>query len=164
MYLSAPRNQRLCKSIANRNVYPQLINDHGMDVFSKYLTKLVFNCASQIFPAQNRTVGGAGNGGNYTLLRGEMEKIARDVKQATRISESIETGTEDLFREFDLSTFMEHFRLDPLEKTILALAFKLGNRPDLKTKGTLARSRCPTLAAHAAMYSKRPSLHGSLLD
>lgn len=113
-----------------------------MEVFPKYFTKLVLTCAPQIFPSLNRPIGGAGNGGNYTLLRGEMEKIAHDVDQATRISESIETGTEDLFRDFDLSTFMEHFRLDPLEKTILAVAFKLGNRPDLKTKGTLTRSWC----------------------
>lgn len=112
-----------------------------MEVFPRYFTKLVHNCASQIFPSLNRPIGGAGNG-NYTLLRAEMEKIARDVDQATKIAESIETGTEDLFRDFDLSTFMEHFRLDALEKTILAVAFKLGNRPDLKTKGTLARSRC----------------------
>jgi len=31
---------------------------------------------------------------------------------------------------------MEHFKLDALEKTILALAFKLGSRSDLRTKGT----------------------------
>ncbi|CAN8098292.1 unnamed protein product [Discula destructiva] len=112
----------------------KLINDHGMEVFPKYFTKLVLTCAPQIFPGLNRPIGSAGNGGNYTLLQGEMEKIARDVDQATRISESIETGTEDIFRDFDLSTFMEHFRLNALEKTILALAFKMGNRADLKTK------------------------------
>lgn len=108
-----------------------------MEVFSKYFTKLVHTSAPQIFPGLNRPIGTAGNAGNYSLLQEEMRKISHDVEQATRISESIETGTEDIFRDFDLSTFMEHFRLDALEKTILALAFKLGTRSDLKTKGTL---------------------------
>lgn len=106
-----------------------------MEVFSKFFTKLVHTSASQIFPGLNRPIGSAGNAGNYSLLQEEMRKISHEIDQATRISESIETGTEDIFRDFDLSTFMEHFRLDALEKTILALAFKLGSRSDLKTKG-----------------------------
>ncbi|KOS17417.1 General negative regulator of transcription subunit 1 [Escovopsis weberi] len=66
-----------------------------------------------------------------------MRKIAHDVDQAAKIAESVENGTEDIFRDFDLSTFMEHFKLDALEKTLLALAFKLGSRLDLKTKVAL---------------------------
>lgn len=104
-----------------------------MEVFSKYFTRLVAGNAPQIFPGLNRQVS---NPGNYHILVGEMRKIAHDVDQATKIAESVESGTEDIFREFDLSTFMEHFKLDALEKTLLALAFKLGSRPDLKTKGT----------------------------
>ncbi|ROW03395.1 hypothetical protein VSDG_01209 [Cytospora chrysosperma] len=112
----------------------KLINENGMEVFTKYFTKLVHTSASQIFPGTNRPIGSAVNTGSYSLLQEEMRKISHDVDQATKISESIETGTEDIFRDFDLSTFMEHFRLDALEKTILALAFKLGGRSDLKTK------------------------------
>lgn len=108
-----------------------------MEVFTKYFTKLVYTSASQIFPGTSRHIGSAANTGSYSLLQDEMRKISHDVDQATKISESIETGTEDIFRDFDLSTFMEHFRLDALEKTILALAFKLGGRSDLKTKGRL---------------------------
>lgn len=113
----------------------QLIDENGMEVFTKYFTKLVHTSASQIFPGTSRSIGSATNTGSYSLLLEEMRKISHDVDQATKISESIETGTEDIFRDFDLSTFMEHFRLDALEKTILALAFKLGSRPDLKAKG-----------------------------
>jgi CCR4-NOT transcription complex subunit 1 len=32
---------------------------------------------------------------------------------------------------------MDHFKLDPLAKTTLALAFKAVSKPDLKTKGTI---------------------------
>ncbi|KAF7547803.1 hypothetical protein G7046_g8897 [Stylonectria norvegica] len=109
----------------------QLIDGNGMEVFSKYFTRLVAGNAPQIFPGLNRPVA---NPGNYHILMAEMRKIAHDVEQATKIAESIESGTEDIFRDFDLSTFMEHFKLDALEKSLLALAFKLGSRSDLKTK------------------------------
>lgn len=102
-----------------------------MEVFTKYFTRLVVGNAPQIFPGLNRPVA---NPGNYHILVNEMRKISHDPEQATKIAESVESGTEDIFRDFDLSTFMEHFKLDALEKTLLALAFKLGSRADLKTK------------------------------
>jgi CCR4-NOT transcription complex subunit 1 len=113
-----------------------------MDVFTRYFARLVAANASQIFPSLNRPVT---NSGNYHILVGEMRKLSREFAQARRIAESIETGTEDIFRDFDLSGFMEHFKLDAFQKTVLALAFKLGNKPDLRTKGTsLLSSRHPT--------------------
>ncbi|OAA67955.1 ccr4-not transcription complex subunit [Niveomyces insectorum RCEF 264] len=109
----------------------KLIDESGMEVFTKYFARLVASSASQIFPGLNRP---GGSPGSYQLLTSEMQKIPHDPEQARRIAESIEIGTEDIFRDFDLSTFMEHFKLDALEKTILALAFKLGPRSELKTK------------------------------
>lgn len=106
-----------------------------MEVFSKYFTRLVAGNAAQIFPGLNRS---ASNTGTYSILAAEMDKISHDPDQASKIAESIETASEDIFRDFDLSTFMEHFKLDALEKTILALAFKSGSRQDLKTKGKQA--------------------------
>jgi CCR4-NOT transcription complex subunit 1 len=111
----------------------QLVDDHGMEVFSKYFIRLVVGNAPQIFPGLGRAVPSQGN---YQLLCGEIQKIGHEPDQARKIAESIEAGTEDIFRDFDLSTFMEHFKLDALEKTLLALAFKLGPRGDLRTKGT----------------------------
>ncbi|KAK6594247.1 hypothetical protein QC760_010064 [Botrytis cinerea] len=109
----------------------KLVDEHGMEVFSKYFSRLVVGNAPQIFPGINRPVL---NSGNYQILVNEVHKVAHDVDQAGKIAESIETGNEDIFRDFDLSTFMDHFKLDALEKTILALAFKTGSRSDLKTK------------------------------
>ena len=119
--------------------HSQLIDDNGMDVFAKYFTRLVAANASQIFPGLNRSVANPGN--NHHLLVAEMRKLSVDFAQGRLIAESIETGTEDMFRDFDLSTFMEHFKLDALEKTVLALAFKIGSRPDLKTKGVYLPQR-----------------------
>ncbi|KAK4119530.1 Not1-domain-containing protein [Parathielavia appendiculata] len=109
----------------------KLLDEHGMEVFTRYFARLVVANASQIFPGPNRPVV---NPGNHHLLVAEMRKLSHDFAQARKIAESIETGTEDIFRDFDLSTFMEHFQLDALEKTLLALAFKLGSRTDLKTR------------------------------
>jgi len=103
-----------------------------MEVFSKYFSRLVVGAAPQILPGLSRHVS---NPANYPILVEEMRKISQDVEQARRIAESIETANEDLFRDFDLSTFMEHFKLNALDKTALALAFKTGSRADLKTKG-----------------------------
>mgnify|MGYP007135338131 CR=1 FL=1 len=103
-------------------------------MYTRYFARLVASNAGQIFPGLNRPVT---NPGNYHLLVAEMQKLSHDFSQARKIAESIETGTEDIFRDFDLSTFMEHFQLDALEKTLLALAFKLGNRPDLRARGEL---------------------------
>ncbi|KAF6795366.1 CCR4-NOT transcription complex subunit [Colletotrichum sojae] len=108
----------------------KLIDEHGMEVFSKYFTRLVVAHAAHVFHGQPRP----GANGNFHLLTNEIKKISHDVNQANKIAEAIETGTEDIFRDFDMSTFMEAFKLDALEKTILALAFKMGSRPDLKTK------------------------------
>jgi CCR4-NOT transcription complex subunit 1 len=122
-----------------------------MDVFTKYFARLVAANAAQIFPGLNRP---ASNPGNYHLLVAEMRKLSREFPQARKIAESIETGSEDIFREFDLSTFMEHFKLDALQKTLLALAFKLGSRSDLKTKGELSPSPPP----HASPCRWQPLL------
>ncbi|KAL0764632.1 hypothetical protein CaCOL14_012933 [Colletotrichum acutatum] len=108
----------------------KLINEHGMEVFAKYFTRLVAAHAGHIFHGHTRS----GANGNFHLLMSEMKKISHDANQANKIAESIETDSEDLFRDFDMSTFMEAFKLDALEKTILALAFKTGSRSDLKTK------------------------------
>ena len=107
-----------------------------MEVFQKYFSRLVTGSANTIF-GLSRT---PANPGNYALLCLEIEKIGTDIEQARRIAEAIEAGNEDIFRDFDLSTFMQHFHLDALEKTILALAFKIGSRPDLRSKCTLSPS------------------------
>ena len=103
-----------------------------MEVFSKYFRRLLQTNVTQIFPAAGRS---ADPSATYQLLLVEMQKITQDAQQAYKIAESIDTQEGDLFRDFDLSTFMEHFKLDPLAKTILALAVKSAAKQDLRTKG-----------------------------
>lgn len=103
-----------------------------MEVFSKYFRRLLTGNAPQIFPGVNKSVE---NAGNYPLLVQEMQKVASDIEQAQKIAETVDTSEGDIFRDFDLSTFLDHFRLDPLLKVSLALAFKLTSKSDLRAKG-----------------------------
>ena len=103
-----------------------------MDVFTKYFRRLLVGNSPQIFPGVNRNVE---NPGNYQLLVQEMERVTQDPEQGKKIAETIDTSEGDIFRDFDLSTFMNHFKLDPVAKTLLASAFTQVTRADLRTKG-----------------------------
>ena len=115
-----------------------------MEVFAKYFRRLLVGNSPQIFPGINRNVE---NPGNYQLLVQEMERITQDPEQGKKIAETIDTSDGDLFRDFDLTAFMIHFKLDPIAKTLLASAFTQVTRPDLKSKGE-ASLRLPRLTQY----------------
>ncbi|KAF2843090.1 Not1-domain-containing protein [Patellaria atrata CBS 101060] len=108
----------------------KLIDSNGMEVFSKYFRRLLQSNAAQIFGTSRS----AESTGNYQMLVGEMQKITQNPEQAYKIAESIDTPEGDLFRDFDLSAFMEHFKLDSVAKATLALACKSASKSDLRTK------------------------------
>jgi CCR4-NOT transcription complex subunit 1 len=101
-----------------------------MEVFSKYLRRLLQNNAPHIFGRTSE------QSGSYQLLVNEIQKLRTDPQQATAIAESLDTTEGDLFRDFDVSTFMEHFKLDAVGKSMLALSLKSASKSDLRTKGT----------------------------
>lgn len=103
-----------------------------MEVFSKYFRRLLTGNAPQIFPGLNKNVE---NAGNYPFLVQEMQKVSQDIEQAQKIADTVDTSEGDIFRDFDLSTFLDHFKLDPLVKVALALAFKTATKSDLRAKG-----------------------------
>jgi CCR4-NOT transcription complex subunit 1 len=110
-----------------------------MEVFSKYFRRLLTGNAPQIFPGLNKSVE---NAGNYPLLVQEMQKVSQDIEQAQKIAETVDASEGDIFRDFDLSTFLDHFKLDPIVKVALALTFKTANKSDLRVKGK-SPIRCP---------------------
>ncbi|KAL8949047.1 MAG: hypothetical protein Q9222_004818 [Ikaeria aurantiellina] len=116
----------------------KLVESNGMDVFAKYFRRLLSGNSPQIFPGINRNVE---NPGNYQLLAQEMEKIVHDPAQATKIAEIIDTSEGDIYRDFDLATFIDHFKLDPLAKTLLASAFLNVSKTDLNTKAGIILSQ-----------------------
>ncbi|KAJ5095511.1 hypothetical protein NUU61_004867 [Penicillium alfredii] len=126
----------------------KLVTSNGMEVFSKYFRRLLTGNAPQIFPGVNKSVE---NAGNYPLLVQEVQKVASDPEQAQKIAETVDTSEGDIFRDFDLSTFLDHFRLDPVVKVALALAFKMTNKSDLRAKADaiLSNSVAPFLQSLA---------------
>ncbi|KAL8732911.1 MAG: hypothetical protein Q9166_002512 [cf. Caloplaca sp. 2 TL-2023] len=116
----------------------KLVESNGMDVFAKYFRRLLSGNSPQIFPGINRNVE---NPGNYQLLVQEMEKITQDPTQASKIAEIIDTSEGDIYRDFDLATFMEHFKLDPLATILLASAFTHVSKTDLNTKAGVILSQ-----------------------
>jgi CCR4-NOT transcription complex subunit 1 len=117
----------------------KLVDSNGMEVFSKYFRRLLTGNSPQIFPGANKVVE---NAGNYPLLMQEMQKVSQDLDQAQKIAETIDSSEGDVFRDFDLSTFLDHFKLDPLAKVSLVLAFKTASKSDLRAKADAILSTC----------------------
>ena len=104
-----------------------------MEVFIQYFRRLLQNNASQIFASTARP--GDAASGTYQLLSNEVQKMNGDVDQAQKIADSLDVNDGDPLKDFDLATFMDHFRLDPIVKMTLALCCKTLAKPDLKVKG-----------------------------
>ena len=102
-----------------------------MEVFSKYFRRLLQNNAAHVFGTGARN---ADPNGSYQILATEVQKLRNETEQADKIAESISSNEGDLFRDFDLSTFISHFKLDLVTKTMLALACR---KTDLRSKGAL---------------------------
>ena len=100
-----------------------------MEVFSKYFRRVLQNNAATIFGTGARN---AEPNGSYQMLLTEVHKIRKDPEQADKIAESIGSSEGDLFRDFDLATFISHFKLDSIAKTMLALACR---KTELRPKG-----------------------------
>jgi CCR4-NOT transcription complex subunit 1 len=103
-----------------------------MEVFTKSFRRLLQQNAQQVFPTGARSTE---PNGSYQHLVDEMQKLRTHVEQAGKIAESIDSTEGDLYRDFDLLTFMTHFQLDPIAKTLLALACRSATKADLQTKG-----------------------------
>src|SRR5438045_8437998 len=106
-----------------------------MDVFPKYFRRLVSANASKIFPGANLKAPENAGDGSYQMLVEEMQKVLKDTNQAQKIAETIDEGDGDIFRDFDLVTFLDHFGLGPISETALCIAFRACNKADLRNKG-----------------------------
>lgn len=109
----------------------KLVDQNGMEVFPKYFRRLVQTNAAKIFSTSSRTVDPHGT---YHSLLQEVQKIRTEPRYAAQVAEALDSNESDLFRDFDLSTFISHFQLDLVAKIALALACRSVNKADLKTK------------------------------
>lgn len=105
-----------------------------MEVFTKYFRRLLSTNAAQIWSSGRAT----DTTGSYPILVEEVKKITQDPLQANRIRESIEYGDGEIFKDFDLATFMDHFSMTAFAKVTLASAFTRVSKQDLRSKGMCA--------------------------
>lgn len=107
----------------------KLLDSNGMEVFAQFFRRTVVLNSAAIFSNAKEF-----DQGSYKLLRQELEKVLWDYEQSYKIAEAIDTSKEDLFRDFDLVTFIQHFFNDTLPQVILAIAFTRCGRIDLRAK------------------------------
>lgn len=107
----------------------KLLDTNGMEVFAQFFRRTVILNAPAIFSGAKDF-----DQGSYKLLRQELDKVLWDPEQPYKITEAIDNSKEDLFRDFDLVTFIKHFYVDTLSQVILAVAFTKCARVDLRTK------------------------------
>ncbi|KIW46905.1 uncharacterized protein PV06_02526 [Exophiala oligosperma] len=107
----------------------KLLDSNGMDVFASYFRRAVTSNVSAIFSGAKDF-----DQGSYKLLKQELDKVLWDPEQPSKIAEAIDTSKEDVFRDFDLEAFIQHFFSDTLPQVILAIAFTKCARVDLKSK------------------------------
>ena len=108
-----------------------------MEVFAKYFRRLLTGNAPQIFPGSNRNVE---NPANYLLLVEEIEKASQSFEHAQKIAEVVDTSEGDIFKDFDIATFLNHFKLNPVGRSIILSAFTEVSRQELRIKGELGRA------------------------
>ena len=100
-----------------------------MEVFTQFFRRAVSSNAPAIFSGARDY-----DHGSLKLLQEELDKVPRDPEQASKIAEAIDSSRDDIFRDFDLSTFITHFYEEPVPQTLLAIAFTRCNRADLRHK------------------------------
>ena len=84
-----------------------------------------------------------------------MKLVSQDEEKSQKIAVALDNGSEELFRDFELSAFLDHFKLDALEQTLVALAVKEHCRSDLKMKGIYFGSRSRILHQLISINSSR---------
>lgn len=104
-----------------------------MEVYHKFFRRLVSSHAHTIFSPISKP---PDNQSTYRLLVQHIKEASNSPEDSkAKFADCISTSDNDVFRDFDLATFMKHFDLDGLERSILALGFKNCPKQDLRTKG-----------------------------
>lgn len=113
----------------------KLVDDNGMELFVTYFRRLLQNNAQTVFPSTTRATAPTENAASYQMLVQEVQKIVTDPLQADKIAQSLDTSEGELFRDLDLSAFIEHFRLDHISTIALVAACRTASKSDLRSKG-----------------------------
>ncbi|GIZ37484.1 hypothetical protein CKM354_000092900 [Cercospora kikuchii] len=149
----------------------KLVSDSGMELFTTYFRRLLQSNASTVISSTPRA---PENAGNYQLLIEEVQKLVKEPRQAQQIAEALDTNEGDVFRDFELQAFLDHFALDPVARVALLQPLRTVSIPSLRQKAaSLLTATFPlflqTLAAqplHAADtdVDPAPSVLASIIE
>lgn len=111
-----------------------------MDINGRALRKLINdNYTSIVSPS-----GGSPRGNDFRILVDMVKSIANSPDNSKeRFAEAITPDAPEpskIFKDFDLSAFLNGLGLDPLERAVLALGFKDHPKEDLRVKGLTPHS------------------------
>ncbi|KAI5360794.1 Putative CCR4-Not complex component, Not1, CCR4-NOT transcription complex subunit 1, domain 4 [Septoria linicola] len=112
----------------------KLVSNSGMELFTTYFRKLLQSNASTVFTNATRAPAGSDGAGSYQLLAEEVQKLSRETQQAQKIAEALDTSEGDVFRDFDLQTFLDHFALDLVARVALLQALKTVTTASVRQK------------------------------
>jgi CCR4-NOT transcription complex subunit 1 len=134
------------------NIDTQLLESNGMEVFTQYFRRAVSQNAPAIFDGREP------DHGSFKLLQQEMNKVASDADQASKIAETIDSFKDDIYKDFDLAKFSSFFfSSDPISQILLIIAFTRCTRPDLRNKADKVLSDISVPCIHS-LYESRTQL------
>lgn len=108
-----------------------LTDTNGPEVYQNFFRRLISGNAMTIFPNVTRPIE---NPVTLRLLKEELKSLAHQPLAAHSFSDSISTSESDLFKDFDLATFFNHFHLDAWECSVLSISLRSSHKQDLRNK------------------------------
>lgn len=115
----------------------QLLNE-SMEINQKVMRKIIMNNYSYIMSSSSSRSFENSPSTSHRMLGEQIKELAslpQDVKEKFVDVITPVAPDGEVFRDFDVPTFLNHFGLDALQKCVLAVGFKSNLRADLRNKG-----------------------------
>lgn len=102
------------------NTCIQLSDQHGLETYFHFIRRLMIQTNGRLATNGASTPYDASTNLPARLLAQEIQRLARDPFLADRFRDGVDKAEGDIFRNFDLTRFVERMGLRPIEKVILA--------------------------------------------
>ncbi|KAL2315151.1 CCR4-Not complex subunit Not1 [Schizosaccharomyces pombe] len=110
----------------------QLINKNAPRVYHHFLRRLIQGNSYRIFGTGKSSDGLA----TYKLLLDELKSLTKSWVMAKRFSDAISGSDSEVFEDFDIEAFLDHFQFSPLERTNLLIGLTTSVKPTLAKKAS----------------------------
>ncbi|EPQ58539.1 Not1-domain-containing protein [Gloeophyllum trabeum ATCC 11539] len=97
-----------------------LSEQHGIDTYLHFIRRLIVHSQARLSGTAPPSAFDTSSALTFRLLIQETQRLARDPFLADRFRDGIDKGEGDVFRNFDLTRFVDRVGLRPLERLVLA--------------------------------------------